>query len=332
VAAATLRGYLWGLEMSVVTIRGRKALNGNVRPSWVSDRYPLFTSDGREGYEDTYWQVQLHIYPDLIARKVWRGGELLDRGCHGTEPEGVIWPTWPARSDHEAAMSDLPLAEVETYWSTTGNRLRDSSKWMATVLGLALATIAGTSPLSEMANGKRESIAFASGALGLLLLFIALFLIVQVMRPQSVSYADVQYAKERKPRLNRKLFYKKPLFKLRTMVEDEPDLYLPCGIRCLTGLREAMIIEEVTLMALSRVGADPEAQDFRQLVCDAQVARATRLHDLRIAATRIATIGEYYVLRCRSSWATYGGVACGLLGTICIIVAFVWPLAGQLRR
>jgi hypothetical protein len=224
-------------------------------------------------------------------------------------------------------MSGMPLAEVEKYWTITGNRLRDSSKWMATVLGLALATIAGTSPLTEMAKGKREPIAFAFGAGGLLFLFIALFLIVQVMRPQSVSYADVQYARERKRRLNRKIFYKKPLFKLRTMVEDEPDLYLPCGIRCLDGLREAMIIEEVTLMALSRVKAVPEAEDFRQLVCDAQVARTSRLYALRVAATKIATIGEYYVLRCRSSWATYGGMVCGLLGTISIIVAFVWPYA-----
>jgi len=39
----------------------------------------------------------------------------------------------------------------------------------------------------------------------------------------------------------------------------------------------------------------------------------------------IATIGEYYKLRNRSTWATYGGVALGLIGTAAIVAAFAWP-------
>lgn len=48
--------------------------------------------------------------------------------------------------------------------------------------------------------------------------------------------------------------------------------------------------------------------------------------ELRSTAAMIATVGEYYTLRCRSSWATYGGVLCGLLGTAAIISAFAWPM------
>ena len=63
-----------------------------------------------------------------------------------------------------------------------------------------------------------------------------------------------------------------------------------------------------------------------QRLCDAQAARAARLSDLRVAAARVAAVGEYYKLRYRSTWATYGGVVCGLLATAAIVAAFAWPL------
>jgi len=65
----------------------------------------------------------------------------------------------------------------------------------------------------------------------------------------------------------------------------------------------------------------------RQELSEAQAARAARLVDLRNAAARITTIGEYYALRARSTWATYGGILCGLIGTAAIIAAFAWPSA-----
>ena len=46
-----------------------------------------------------------------------------------------------------------------------------------------------------------------------------------------------------------------------------------------------------------------------------------------VISARIATVGEYYKLRHRSSWATYAGVLCGLLGTAAIVAAFAWPLS-----
>ena len=58
----------------------------------------------------------------------------------------------------------------------------------------------------------------------------------------------------------------------------------------------------------------------------AQTARAARLLELRTAATQIATVGEYYALRARSTRATYVGIVCGLAGTA-IVLAFAWPPA-----
>ena len=86
-----------------------------------------------------------------------------------------------------------------------------------------------------------------------------------------------------------------------------------------------MIIEEVTLVALSRATVKAADKPSRQSLCDAEAGRAARLLEMRIAATKIATVGEYYKLLFRSSWATYGGAAFGLLGTVGIIAAFVWP-------
>jgi hypothetical protein len=88
-----------------------------------------------------------------------------------------------------------------------------------------------------------------------------------------------------------------------------------------------MIIEEMTLVALSRATATARDQMSSQVLCEARTARAARLLELRVAAARIATVGEYYKLRHRSSWATYAGVLCGLAGTAAIVAAFAWPLS-----
>jgi hypothetical protein len=281
--------------------------------------YPLVTSDAEDTRRQVRWRVEVRPEGHLITRQVWRDEQPWEQCGQGWEPERVIWPTWPARSKDEIAASGSPLAGVQEYWSTVGNRLRDSAKWMAAVLGAALAAVIGTSPLAGMREHKPQPIAIIFGSAGLIFLGITIFLVLQVMRPQSVSYTDVQCAKRgRWP-------WEKPLYKWRCIIEKQRDLYLPCGVRCLTGLRESMIIEEITLMALSRATATPRNQISSQTLCDARTARAARLLELRVAAARIATVGEYYKIRHRSSWATYAGVLCGLLGTATIVTAFAWP-------
>ena len=77
-------------------------------------------------------------------------------------------------------------------------------------------------------------------------------------------------------------------------------------MQTLTSLRQSMIIEEVTLQALARGRASAVDLAASQILCQAQTARAARLLELRTAAARIATVGEYYKLRARSTRATYG--------------------------
>jgi hypothetical protein len=88
-----------------------------------------------------------------------------------------------------------------------------------------------------------------------------------------------------------------------------------------------MIIEKMTLIALAMAYDQAAGHNVRDDLHEAEAARALRLAELRSAAARITTIGEYYALKSRSTWATYAGSLCGLIGTASIIAAFALPPA-----
>jgi hypothetical protein len=288
---------------------------------WAPRKHRLRTSDGTGDGGEADWQVAVLPRPGQIVRRVWMDGKEWFPNRREWCPEMTIWPAWSPSLPDEAAAT--PLQGVHDYWSASGDRLRDSAKWMAAVIGASLAALVGTSPLA----GMREHFSAATvslGGAGILLLGITLFLVLQVMRPQSVSYTDVQTSGHG-PWWKSIVHAKRPLRKWKAIVEAQQDLYLPCGVKCLTSLRQSMIIEEVTLIALAHaaatVGDDVEAGRVRQ----AQVVRSARLRELRDAAARVATIGEFYRVRYRSTQATYCGLPCGLLGTMAVVLAFAWP-------
>jgi hypothetical protein len=207
---------------------------------------------------------------------------------------------------------------------------------MATVLGAALATVIGASPLAGLSSHLQPAAAAIGGA-GLILLGFTMLLVLRVMQPPAVSYADVQAAKPSRG-LTRVLYkwlhrywrhshvLENPLYRWRSTVESHQDLYLPCAVSSLDDLRRSITLEEGTLVALARAREDTQDPDAEGNLKDAQTARAARLLELRIAATRVAAVGEYYALRARSTLATYGGVICGTLGTAAIVLAFAWPI------
>lgn len=307
--------------------------------SWMPSTYCLRTSNGTGSGPDIEWKVEVHLEPvGVIKRRVWRGGEEWVPDQRDWCPEMVIWPTW-SQDPNSAGRTAAALQGVQEYWRTAGERLRDSAKWMAAVLGAALAALVGTSPLAGMREHAPRPIAVVVGAAGLSLLVVTLFLILQVMRPQSVSYNEIQQSGDGEPvpateggsepgteprrRVVERLRHTmNPLWRWKFVVESQQDLYLPCGVKCLTSLRQSMIIEEGTLMALSHARAEgDEATAIRH----AQDARAARLAELRDAAARVATIGEFYRIQFRSTWATYRGLLFGLLGTAAVVAAFGWP-------
>jgi hypothetical protein len=283
--------------------------------------YALHTSDGTGHGDDVWWHVRLFVQGSLIKRRVRFGDGRWDPDDRTGDLNGIIWPTWPGTADGPAASASSPLEGVRDYWSAAGARLSDSAKWMAAVLGAALATLVGTSPLSDMRLHRPPTIAIVIGAAGLAMLGCTMFLVLQVMRPRSISFTDVQVSGE-----GHRWIVGNPLERWKDTVESQQDLYLPCGVRCLTELRQAMIVEEITLVALSRgINAAQDDHDAVEMLCQARNARAVRLHELRDAAAQVATVGEYYHLRYKSAWATYGGILCGVAGAAAVVAAFAWP-------
>lgn len=279
----------------------------------------LTTSSGKPEPSRGCWRVVLSTDGHQIRRDIWFGHDPWNAETAGWEPEGIIWPTWPTG---KSASSDSPLAEKQECWTKAGDRLRDSAKWMATVLGVALAAVVGTSPLTPMRQHHPAAVAIVLGLGGLALLGTTLFLVMQVMRPQEVSYTDIQKADP-----DRAWGFLRPaLSRWRDTVESHEDLYLPCGVTSLTSLRQSMIIEDVTLLALAQARGGESGEETSRRLCEAQAARAARLHDLHVTVGQIERIGDYYKLRARSTIATYGGILCGLIGSAAIIAAFAWPL------
>lgn len=311
-----------GLPRDQEELRSRLAEYSLNRSSGRPSRSPgEHRPDPSPESDSVCWTVVLSTDGHQIRRDIWADRIPWDPAGEGWECEGIIWPTWPATPADESAAPGAPLAGVHKRWSKASNRLRDSAKWMAAVLGAALATVVGTSPLTAMRQHHPPATAIVVGLTGLIFLGITLFLVLQVMRPQTVSYADIQNAP------NRRGLQQPPLSKWRETVESQEDLYLPCGVKCLTSLRQSMIIEEATLMALARARAHAQDEQMSTRLCEAQTARTTRLLELRTAAAQIVTIGEYYKLRARSTRATYGGILCGLIGSTAVIAAFAWPLS-----
>jgi hypothetical protein len=278
--------------------------------------------DEKREFPQTEWGVLLTTDGQRIRRDVWVGEQPWNARVEGWEPEGIIWPTWPANLADEVSSPGSALRGVEKYWHKTGDRLRDSAKWMAAVLGVALATIVGTSPLASIRQHHYQMGNVILGIIGLLFLCVTLFLIVQVMRPQATFFADVQQAGIDQAGRRRR-WSDSALVTWRETVEAHQDLYMPCGVKCLTSLRRSMIIERVTLMALARAKERASQQETLRQIEEAQAARAVRLSELRSAAAQIATIGDYYRLRSRSTRATYGGILCFLIGSAAIIAAFL---------
>lgn len=266
------------------------------------------------------WQVEVHVGKYQISRTVHHTvdqKEIPWPSPRSSEPE-VIWPTWPTNLDEEKATVGSPLANLEQHWDATTTRLRDSAKWMAAVLGAALAAVIPTAPLADLNQRHISVVSAVLGLCGLLSLSITMLLILRVLRPLVLPYNKIEKARGW-GRLG------SPYYRWKTMVSAHPDLYLPCQVGDLPTLRESITVEEITLMVLVR--ATEHVNDAtRKKLEHARAARAARLYEVRAAAASIVTIGVFYAVRARSTWATLGGAAFGLLGLILVIAAVTGPI------
>jgi hypothetical protein len=153
-------------------------------------------------------------------------------------------------------------------------------------------------------------LAIGAGVAGLALLGVTLLLVLRVIRPEPVSYFDLQSAS------------RGPLVRWRRTLETQQDLYLPCGVKCLKTLRQTMIVEQLTLNALACAVNNAGSRQTREALAAAMEGRAARLTELRTAAANVVAIADFYTLRQRSRCATYGGGFSAFLGIGLVIAAF----------
>ncbi|MFF5079235.1 hypothetical protein ACFY36_19425 [Actinoplanes sp. NPDC000266] len=299
---------------------------GTTTATWAPTPHRLRTSDGIGSGQDADWKV---VVPPgesgTIRREISMNGSPWVPNQRDWCPELTIWPTWSPEMVRDAA-SDTPLQGVHDYWSAADDRLRDSAKWMAAVIGAGLAAVVGASPLAGMRENPPTWMAVMMGVFGVVVLMgtlLLVLLVLRVMRPQSVSYNDVQTSDQASGRWNS--HQSLPLRRWKDTVESQQDLYLPCGVKCLVSLRQSMIIEEITLIALAHAVVKTTEEAEINKIRSTQEARAARLKELRDAAARVATIGEFYRVRYNSTFATYAGVTLAVLGTLAIVGFFTWP-------
>lgn len=305
-------------------------------PCWGSADLEAPPSDGSEHGADL-WTVLVWPTPSgRIVRTVavQRRRPVRDSTCNrpasASQHDEVIWPAWCPHVEadvHTDASTVTALERIHGYWDKSADQVRGSAKWMATAVGLALATLIGASPFADLAARSPGVWFWVPVAVGLVCLGSTLLLLTQVLLPSATSYDSVQIADRRRCDATRSPrrwpARNSPLETWKHQVESQPDLWLPSGVTCLDTLREAMIVDELTLVALSQAeGVATTLPEEVGHVRQAQRIQAARLRAWRTAAARIVLIGELYRVRARAWRAICLGIPLCLFGALSIIVAF----------
>lgn len=97
-----------------------------------------------------------------------------------------VWPVWVPKPG-----SDPTLANFEKTWANASNQARATAKWLATILGLALAALIGSAPLSGLRGEYIPWYAYVIGGAGLACIAVTLFLVVRVLVPQVTDFEDL---------------------------------------------------------------------------------------------------------------------------------------------
>ena len=119
------------------------ALAGGTGQHTGGQAQALLSGGDRDGPKAAGWDVEIHLGDHQITHKACYRGSRRNMAACGVPAEEVIWPAWPVTTADITAASPLPLAGFEQYWHTAGNRLRESAKWMATILGNAMTDGSG---------------------------------------------------------------------------------------------------------------------------------------------------------------------------------------------
>jgi hypothetical protein len=248
--------------------------------------------------------------------------------------EEPFWPVWVPTPDSETTVADF-----EKQWADASAQARSTSKWLATVLGAALAALIGSAPLANLRNQYVPWSAYLCGGVGLVLVALTLFLILRVLVPRVTGFEDLTSGK-------------RSFRKLKARLEGHGGVLLPTGITSMDELAcraqlEALTLNQLAIQlaevnqpdpAISEQGGaarrllprskKPEAHTNEQryaTLMAAQAGRAQWLTYLTETITQWTAVASYQDVQDRAGLARGVGLISGTVGTALIVVAFLMP-------
>jgi hypothetical protein len=165
---------------------------GSSDPQWQAT-YVTCAVRGDGSPDPAYWEVRVFRRSPLgviervvhLDNKAWQGDE-------PSQPEAILWPTWESvePTGGPSASDGTALDGIHASWASSTDRIRDSAKWLATIIGVAVGALVGTSPLADLGPHPFTTAGWTCALLGLASLAVTMFLVLQVLRPSDVSYDE----------------------------------------------------------------------------------------------------------------------------------------------
>jgi hypothetical protein len=167
--------------------------------------------------------------PQALRRTV----QLLTKQKEHIKFEEPVWPIWVPTPDSETTVADF-----EKQWADASAQARSTAKWLATVLGAALAALIGSAPLANLRDLYVPWLAYLYGGAGLVLLALTLFLVLRVLVPRVTGFNDLTSGG-------------RSFRKLKTRLEGHGGVLLPTGITSMDELACRAQLEARTLNQLA---------------------------------------------------------------------------------
>lgn len=248
--------------------------------------------------------------------------------------EEPLWPIWVPTPDSETTVADF-----EKQWADASAQARSTAKWLATVLGAALAALIGSAPLANLRGLYVPWLAYLYGGVGLVLVALTLFLVLRVLVPRVTGFDDLTSGG-------------RSFSKLKNRLEGHGGVLLPTGIRSMDELAcraqlEALTLNQLAILltevkqpdsVISKEGGaasslldrsekpDANANEQRHdTLMAAQAGRAQWLTYLTETITQWTAVASYQDVENRARLARVVGLISGTVGTALIVVSFLMP-------
>jgi hypothetical protein len=270
---------------------------------WVQRRVTYGTGDGSQG---SFTEPIFPIYVPPVAEQT------------------------DARTTRSADQAD-PTATTDAFWAKAPDQARSTAKWIATVIGAALAAIVGTAPLSPL-GGKDIDWVSLPGFLiviGLVLLGGTIFLVLSVLVPGIPTFADLMKPIPVPKFLGWELPWWIPMSTPRARwlmaekVAEKNGVQLPIGIHSLNELGYGVRIEEMTLDKIAERVAQTKDKVEIEAWTRVKTDRGHWLESLKSNVAQWTIVGSYLSVKVRSDRARSIGLVCGIVGGALLVAGYI---------